>query len=275
MSNLLPYMELLRPVNGAMAIAGVIIGAALGGVGFMPPPTELLIAALVSFLISGAGMTLNDYFDFRIDFMNRPNRPLPSGRISTNAAMSWAAILYGTAIGFSVFALPWQLTSLAAMNILATFLYAWWLKRTAVGNFMVSWLVASTFIFGAMLGVINPAVVAVAGMAFTINLSREIIKSLEDVKGDKVNGAKTFVVAIGRDAAEWASLSFLFIGIGMSIVPYVLGQLKFGYLLLIIPSDLLAAWAGWQTFENTGKAQKYVKYAMILALVAFALGLVF
>jgi len=267
-------MELLRPVNGIMAIVGVIIGAALGGVGFLPPPTELLVAALVVFLISGAGMTLNDFFDFEIDFMNRPARPLSSGRISANSAITWAAVLYGIAIGLSILVLRWELTVLAAINIGVTFAYGWRLKRTAAGNFIVSWLVASTFIFGALLGELTSSVIAVASMAFTINTAREIIKAVEDYKGDKANGAKTFVVAIGRDVAIWLSIALLFVGIGLSVVPYILGALGAGYLLLIVPSDAMAVWGGWLAFKDSGKAQRYVKYSMIVTLAAFALGLI-
>ena len=268
-------MELLRPVNGVMAVIGVIVGAALGGVNFLESPIQLATAAAVAFLISGAGMTLNDYFDFEIDFINRPNRPLTSGRIIANSAITWAAILYGIAICLSLFVLNPALTSLAVVNIILTFTYAWWLKRTAAGNFIVSWLVASTFIFGALLGTVSFSVVAVAGMAFFVNISREIAKSIEDFGGDKAKGANTLAVSVGRDVAIWLSLAFMFIGIGLSAVPYMMAELGPGYALLIVPSDIFALWAGWKLFNNASHAQRLLKIAMILALGAFLLGLVF
>lgn len=268
-------MELLRPVNGIMAIIGVIIGAALGGVDFFEFQVQLAVAAAVVFLISGAGMVLNDYFDLKIDSINRPDRPLTSGRVKVNSAVIWAAILYGMAMGLSLFFLNPALSSLAIINIIVTFVYAWWIKRTAAGNFAVSWLVASTFIFGALLGTVSFSVVAVAGMAFFINVSREVTKSIEDYKGDKVNGANTLVVSLGRDVAILLSLASMFIGIGLSVVPYVMGKLGYGYVLLIIPSDVLALWAGWKMFRDAGHSQRLLKFAMVLALGAFLLGLVF
>ncbi len=268
-------MELLRPVNGAMAVFGVVVGAALGGVSFMPPPLQLFLASLVAFLISGAGMTLNDYYDFRIDFMNRPNRPLPSGKVTMGSAITWATAMYVFAFVISVFTLKWTLLFMVILNTATTYAYAWWLKRTALGHFVVSWLVASTFIFGALLGDLTMGVIAVAGMAFTVNLSREMTKAVEDYGGDRANGAKTLVVALGLDVAKWLALAFVFAGKGFSVVPYVLGELGNGYLALIIPSDALAAWAGWKIFENAGHAQRLLKMAMLLALGAFALGLFF
>lgn len=86
-STLRAYLQLVRAPNLFTAMADVVMGflfthAAIGrgdaGV------FALLMAA--STLVYAAGVVLNDVFDFAVDFRERPERPLPSGRISLSLA---------------------------------------------------------------------------------------------------------------------------------------------------------------------------------------------
>jgi len=269
---LLAFIEILRPLNGLMAAAGVLIGAALVGTALAP---QLCAAAIVTFLVSSAGMTLNDYFDFKIDRINRPKRPLPSRRMSMRSALMLAYALYGVSIIIAFIMLPPLLSSFTIFNVTVTAWYAWKLKTTGAGHFAVAWLTASTFLYGAMLMQVTFTVWAVFGMAFATTLAREIAKAIEDFRGDSSARARTLVALLGRDIAILLALASVLVGISLSPIPYIVGGLNAAYVLLIIPADAAMVWAGWKLFRDAGHSQKLLKAAMALALGAFALGILF
>ena len=89
------FIELLRPINSLMAATAVFIGGLVVGGEFVVHMTELHLAIIVTFIITGAGMAINDYFDREIDFLNKRYRPIPSGKISMREAfMSYAMLSF-------------------------------------------------------------------------------------------------------------------------------------------------------------------------------------
>src|SRR5438128_2462814 len=78
------------------AIADVMMGYLVTQGGFQPPwVVALLIAA--SSLIYLAGMVLNDVHDVDVDAIERPQRPIPSGRVSLVSAkrFGWGMLVSG------------------------------------------------------------------------------------------------------------------------------------------------------------------------------------
>ena len=95
----------------------------------------LLLAA--SALLYAAGTTFNDYFDYKLDFEERPERPIPSGLISRRAA-GWLGttwLILGLATAFAAWPLGGTLRSALVALLLAgcILLYDVWMKRTVVG----------------------------------------------------------------------------------------------------------------------------------------------
>jgi 4-hydroxybenzoate polyprenyltransferase len=78
-----PYLELVRPGNVATALADVLAGFAVAGLANSRALPWLLAAT--SCLYAG-GITLNDVFDRHIDAHERPERAIPSGRVSVQSA---------------------------------------------------------------------------------------------------------------------------------------------------------------------------------------------
>jgi 4-hydroxybenzoate polyprenyltransferase len=141
-STIRSYLELMRLPNVFTAMADVAMGYL-----FVQSPQwrwnpwhdswtlAMLVAA--SSLLYIAGVVLNDVFDMAIDCRRRPERPIPSGRVSLRAAqrLGWKllvlGVLLGTAAGFFVGHLkPGAVAALLAACIL---LYDGWLKRTPAG----------------------------------------------------------------------------------------------------------------------------------------------
>ena len=82
---------LTRPFNCLITAFSVGVGALpSGGLAVSP---QVVAAAASAALIAAAGNVYNDLRDLEIDRINRPNRPLPSGRMSTRAAATQAATL--------------------------------------------------------------------------------------------------------------------------------------------------------------------------------------
>lgn len=98
-SSLRAHLELMRPANMVTAAADVLAGFAVAG---LSGGEKLLWLIASGVLIYGGGVTLNDFFDRRVDYAERPERPIPSGRVSAPNAcvMGIALLLLGSALAF-------------------------------------------------------------------------------------------------------------------------------------------------------------------------------
>ena len=131
------YLELLRLPNVFTAVADV----AMGYIVTHPQQITLngnfarvLIASICLYL---AGMVLNDVFDAEVDARERPQRPIPSGRIPlrTARAVGWSLLVIGTAFGWYVTATTDDLRAGLVATALAVciLLYNGVLKSTIAG----------------------------------------------------------------------------------------------------------------------------------------------
>lgn len=110
-----PWLQLLRPPNlftvPGDPVAGfllVMIGLSMGEHKAIPGVNvalvSMLLAALASLLLYCSGLLTNDYFDLEEDRRERPNRPLPSGRVRPGSAIFVALVLALGGIGAAYFA---------------------------------------------------------------------------------------------------------------------------------------------------------------------------
>ncbi len=79
--KLLTFLELIRLPGMFTAHADILAAFLITGAGFDRFNSFVYILIASSCLFS-AGMALNDYFDIEVDKKERPQRPIPSGRIS-------------------------------------------------------------------------------------------------------------------------------------------------------------------------------------------------
>src|SRR5688572_12894704 len=124
------YLELLRPANVVTAVADVLAGYAVAGRanhGALP----WLLGATVC--LYAGGIVLNDFFDRRLDAIERPERPIPSGRVpASSAAMLGGALL---AAGAAVAAQATLAAALIAIALAALIvLYDARLKRYSIAG---------------------------------------------------------------------------------------------------------------------------------------------
>jgi 4-hydroxybenzoate polyprenyltransferase len=159
---------------------------------------NLFVITLSTVLIAASGYIINDYYDIKIDLINKPQRVVIGRYIKRrwalliNQIFNCSGILLGLLVNRKV----------ALINLFAVFclwLYANKLKRLAFwGNLMVAILTGFSLL---ILAVYYPGhqreVWVYASFSFFITLIREIIKDMEDLKGDEKHGCKTLPIIWG------------------------------------------------------------------------------
>jgi 4-hydroxybenzoate polyprenyltransferase len=159
---------------------------------------KLLILASSTAIIAAAGYIINDYYDIKIDLINKPERVVIGKSITRRYALLFHTVLSvsGVLIGFF---LGWQI---GVIHFMSAFLLWWYsnsLKRQPfIGNFVVAWLTGiSVVIVNVLYDATNALVIIYALFAFFMTLVREIIKDMEDLKGDNTFGCKTLPIIWG------------------------------------------------------------------------------
>ncbi|NLL14027.1 MAG: UbiA family prenyltransferase [Fibrobacter sp.] len=271
--NIIPYIRIIRYHNALMAGLTTFLGYWLSDSSL--PLSSVFLLILATICSTGFGNTINDIYDIDSDRINHPNRPLPQGAISVLSAWIFSLLLLISALvlSFSVSSLHGFAT---VLPLLLLTIYAFFLKATPIaGNLLVATLVAYTILYGALGSVGFPRLIFPASMAFFLNFSREIIKDLQDVKGDQASGVITsafFSVQTLRAIifiCSTACLSLLFITIGMNL---------FGNLYTVIGLSVILPLHVYRTIliSRKGIENKFAqistlfKLEMLTGLVALA-----
>ncbi len=257
---------------GVCVVAGEILA-----LGCLPSFFEASLGFLTGFFISGSAMISNDYFDLNVDRVNRPSRPLPSGRITIPELKILMGLFSVLGLTAAVLLGPLQLI-LAVILWAVGVLYNWKFKETGLpGNAMVSLSVAMTFIFGgvAVGGVFSGVVWIFGALAFIFDLGEEIAGGAMDIEGDKQRQARTLASSRGRKAALRVSAALFTIFIGLSFVPYVVGLLGTNYLFLIVPTDSALSYFTFKLLRsNTTEEGRARIRQLYLTLVLFVIGFI-
>ncbi len=268
-------LRLLRPGNALIAGAGVLVGAACLP-GPMPWGLALLGFGIMAALAAG-GNAENDVCDLTIDRRNRPDRPLPSGAVTSRQALVSAYALYSLALAASWFVSPTHALLVAGMIVLLI-AYNRLLKRLPLwGNLAVSLLCALALIFTEWPAWPKATAIA-AGFAFLTTLLREILKDIEDMPGDGENGLRTAPLVFGVPKTKAMATALCLLILLLLPLPLALGWTRlYGMLALMGPAPLLLG-IGLKLTKPTlspaeaGVLQRRVKWVMLAGLVALLAG---
>lgn len=266
-----PAFELPRPYNCAIAFLSVVLG---GWIGIHAISPTLLIAALSTALILGAGNSHNDLCDLITDRINRPNRPLPSGRLPTQTAQLEATGL--AAIGFGLaHTLHSPLPILTLSASIGLVLYNAWLKRfPLIGNLLVSLLCALAFLYGGLaVNAPHPSITP-AILVTLFQFGREILKDIEDSAGDRfLPGPKTIPLRWGRrKALVLVTVTYILL-ILSTFFPFLSGHYGLRYLSLVLLLNgmliyiIISLWKNGRS-ANLYKLNLLLKIGMLIGLCA-------
>ncbi|WP_366828528.1 UbiA-like protein EboC [Nostoc sp. NMS2] len=127
------YLELMRPANIVTAWADILVGFAASGSGSIfaklinGEATFAILIPLAWLLLAttglyGGGIVFNDVFDAELDAKERPNRAIPSGRVSRQNAALLGSILFAIGI-IAAFQVSWLSAAIAILIALSSLLY--------------------------------------------------------------------------------------------------------------------------------------------------------
>lgn len=255
---------------------------------------------LATLCIAAAGNIINDVYDVETDTINKPDKVIVGKQISEATAFNLfiGLSIVGVGIGFYLSNHIGR-TGFSAVFILTSallYIYSTALKQTVlIGNIVVSTLVALSLIIVGLFELL-PAIIpenqpvqlsafiivlAYALFAFTINLIREMIKDIEDMKGDAASGLKTFPVLIGIKHTKTVIIVLVLATLS-AVVYYVINflyqhQLAVLYVLVAIVGPLmyfivkiLSAKSN-KNFHNLSAVLKLVMLTGILSIALYPL----
>lgn len=233
-----PWLKLIRPLNLIILVATMYFIDAFimqpnfntYGIAFTLTEFQFFLLVFSTVLICAAGYIINDYYDVEIDSINKPEKQIIGKFISPQKAFTSYLILSGLGLAIGVYLSIiigfWKLTTLFVIAIFLLYFYSSSFKRTPLlGNIIVAFLSGLSillilFFEPALYRLARPADYFIAGMvtkyiigisifAFTLTVVREIVKTMEDVEGDKKMGAKTIAVKWGILTSKIVAVLFL------------------------------------------------------------------
>jgi geranylgeranylglycerol-phosphate geranylgeranyltransferase len=246
---------LTRPF-GSVVLGGAVLTGILASGGYSTLSGYVMGFSL-GFLLSAGAKCLNDYFDKDIDAINVPGRPIPSGMVTSAAALTGGVVL--TVLGLFVSALMnWAvfLTALVSAGLMLYYNCNLIGKRTGLlGNLVVSICVTLSVVTGgAITGSFQGPLIFLSLMIFLTVAGLEVMKGIPDVEGDRSENVRTLAAVHGpRVAARIAVTLFLasvairLIGITYLVlapervsasiwVSHIYGSLTFGFVIGLLSS---------------------------------------
>ncbi len=229
---------------------------------------DFSLLCLATLLITSGGYMINDYFDIRIDEINKPAQLVVGKLIPGRTAIKWHILLtgLGSLIGFYL-AYKVRLLSFGlifpAVGLLLWFYSAKYKRLLFWGNFIVAllsalvvlivylfeffWLRLHPDFFADLvpdLFWVGKLFLAYAMFAFLVTFYREIIKDMEDVKGDAKVGCRTIPIVFGITTSRWivtalVVLTIILLLAGLLVVYHLAIMSVFWYLVLTTLSPMI------------------------------------
>lgn len=266
----------------------------------------LLVISMV--LIQAGGYVINDIFDMEIDAINKPEKQIV-GKVFTEKQCNLLYIVLtiiglACALAASVMALGNKfITIFACMALLACLLYSYssrYKKKLVIGNIIVSlsvafavfvpWLFEMIYIskHELLLITMQPLmrislrfVLVYTAFAFLLTLIREIVKDMQDVKGDGRSHCRTIPIVWGMKAAQiivivlsfvtcamiWIAADY-FNGLGFKITYYMLYASWVFAFIVIINNLILITDKSLRTERQFRLQSMWLKISMLLGVLS-------
>jgi 4-hydroxybenzoate polyprenyltransferase len=253
---------------------------------------------LASVLIAAGGYVINDYFDVNIDEVNKPEVLVVDKIIGRRWAIAWHFLLSGsglicTALAMQSLKQGYLLLFNIACVVLLWFYSTQFKKSFLIGNFLIALLVAWSIgvVFVSKIDPLGWAYGAdplqlrlyrfallYGTFAFLATLSRELIKDVEDMEGDRRYGCKTLPIVWGIGVARFFALVWvmLLLVLLIGVLLYLLqlnywAAFAYGSIFILLPLlDWIRRLRQAATPADFGKLSRYVKWILLAGI--FSMG---
>ena len=268
---------------------------------------EFAMLVLAVVFVSAAGYIINDYFDVRIDNINKPDQLVIDKGVKRRVAMGAHAVLSCIGVAIGIF-LSWKCNILMAGSTLFTLsVVGLWFYSTSfkyqfiTGNVLVSFLTGMTPFMVALFEVpldiikyntqladqqlnLNTTLTstilvwtgAYAVAAFGLSLIREMIKDMEDVEGDMEYGCRTIPIVLGMQKAKTIASAMILLfmaGIGYVQHHQLASHNKYSFCYFLVLIQLPLLFILFRTF--TAKEKKHFHLASVVVKIIMLAGISF
>jgi 4-hydroxybenzoate polyprenyltransferase len=224
MSKVIAFFNLIRFKNLVIiALTQIVIKYSLINyfvIGFVLTDIQFSFLVAATLLITAGGYIINDIYDVETDKINKNGKQILDNHITIKQAMWWYFLF--NIIGVTLGAYLAFIVHIPLLSIIFIYsAYSLWTyskkfkKSLLIGNIQVAFLTALSIINIALFDILPNGIAAdngelmiftiilyYAGFSALITLVREIIKDIEDYKGDSAINAKTLAIVYGIENAK-------------------------------------------------------------------------
>lgn len=299
----MPYIKIIRPVNLLMIAATQLLFwfciiqpiHNIYGSNTNMDIWQMLLLVLSTLLIAAGGYVINDYYDLPIDLINKPEKVMIGKHISDDQAFNYFTYLTGAgllaSLAVAISMGNYRLVMIPLIITSMLWFYAQTFKRMFfVGNLVVSAATAAVIFILIYFEINWEATDPVAQQIrdeiiyfgrgymlfiFIISMLRELVKDMQDQRGDGEFESKTIPIILGANKAKIIAVVWLIILIAG--VVYIQTGLKeyqwlpIAYMVLFI--QIPAFWIGYQLMKASdnkdyGKISNGVKAIMFFGMIS-------
>lgn len=235
-------IDLLRPANCIMIGFAVVVGFFVSRPA-QPNAVQAVLGFMTGFFFTAYSMTVNDIYDIEVDKVNRPGRPIPSGRISKESATRLSVVVLMAGVAAAVLSLNPGAVAIALTYGVLSWVYNRAAKQTGLpGNLIVASSLAIPFVYGGVVAggdLTGSLLLMMALTAFFSGVGREVVKAMADVEGDAKRGVNSVARIRGLSAAARVGAAFFLLAVLASWAPLLFGLANRIYTFGVVIPDVI------------------------------------
>jgi geranylgeranylglycerol-phosphate geranylgeranyltransferase len=251
------------------------------------PVLNVALGALLAMALNAGSNAFNQIFDLEVDRINRPTRPLPSGRLTLPRAALFAAAGYATALVLALL-INRQCLAIVAAGAAFTMIYSmppirtkryWPLANLTIAVPRGVLLVAAGWSTAADVRRLEPWFVSLVFGGFLLGAAST--KDFADVEGDRAGGCRTLPVAYGARKAAAVIAPFLVLPFVLLPIGVSAGLLTGDPVVLSWLGALLACWGVYVAYvmlrdpDNLTSTRNHLSWThMYLMMTSAQVGLI-
>lgn len=247
---------------------------------------QFFIFLFAILLISAAGYICNDITDLKTDLINRHTKVVITKSISIDSAKRLYLITNTLGIAFGVgFCLHIHKPTYSFIFIIASLIFYYYSKKLKpkplIGNITVSLLIAISMLLLVFFDLDHTiqnkiqkfvilVLIIISTLAFFLNLIREIVKDIEDMKGDYSLNMRTLPILFGRNRTKNIAAILCVIPLGLLLYIIINYSLEYRYTVLyLLLFSLLPILYVALKLLSAESAKDFHKLSVVLKIIMF------